>query len=118
VFSVLFFGAISAWCLSPAPAKDEGQILFQHRCGACHALDQDAEGPRLRDVYGRTAGSLSSFEYSDALKRAGITWNAESLQRWLADPEQLVPNNGMAFRVEKLAERNAIIDYLKRIGNK
>lgn len=90
-----------------------GQNLFERRCGGCHALDRDKEGPRLAGVYGRRAGSLSSFAYSGALKKSRITWNGESLEKWLADPQQLVPGNDMAFHVDDAAERREIIAWLK-----
>jgi cytochrome c len=91
-----------------------GQELFERRCTGCHALDRDKEGPRLGGVYGRVSGSAPSFNYSDALKNARITWNAESLDKWLTDPEKLVPGNDMAFHVESAAERSEIIEYLKK----
>jgi cytochrome c2 len=58
------------------------------------------------------------FPYSDALKKAQITWNADTLDRWLTDPEQLVPNTDMAFRVQKADERNEIIQYLQQLSGK
>jgi cytochrome c len=91
--------------------------LFEKRCGGCHALDRDKEGPRLRGVYGRPAASLDSFPYSDALKRSKVVWTEDSLNRWLADTESLVPDNEMAFRVDKADERRAIINYLKQSKN-
>ena len=94
---------------SPASPKD----LFEKRCGGCHALDRDKEGPRLRGVYGRPAGSMDSFQYSDALKKSRIVWTDETLDRWLTDTEKLVPNNDMTFHVEKVDERREIIAYLK-----
>jgi cytochrome c len=99
--------------LGQGQAPANGKELFERRCGGCHALDRDKEGPRLRGVYGRVAGSVDSFEYSDALKKSKILWNDESLEKWLADPEQLVPNNNMAFHLDKAAERLDIIAYLK-----
>jgi cytochrome c len=94
---------------APAGGKD----LFAKRCGGCHALDRDKEGPRLGGVYGRVAGSLDSFAYSDALKKSKIEWNADTLDHWLTDTDKLVPNNDMTFHVEKAEERSAIIAYLK-----
>jgi cytochrome c len=87
--------------------------LFEKRCGGCHALDRDKEGPRLGGVYGRTAASVNAFQYSDALKKSKIVWTAETLDRWLTDTEKLVPNNDMTFHVEKADERRDIIAYLK-----
>jgi len=92
-----------------------GEELFGHRCTGCHSLDRDKEGPRLGGVYGRVSGSVPSFHYSDALKNAHIAWDAESLQKWLTDPESLVPNNDMAFHVESAAERSEIVAYLRQL---
>jgi cytochrome c len=100
--------------LGQAPSQTNGKELFQRRCGGCHALDRDKEGPRLGGVYGRTAGSVDSFQYSDALRNSQIIWNDESLEKWLTDPEQLVPNNDMAFHLENGGERRDIIAYLKQ----
>jgi len=91
-----------------------GKELFDRRCGGCHALDRDKEGPRLRGIYKRTAASVDSFLYSDALKKSKVVWTDETLDRWLADPEKLVPNNDMSFHVDKSEERRAIISYLKQ----
>jgi cytochrome c len=92
-----------------------GKELFERRCTGCHALDHDKEGPRLGGVYGRLSGSVASFQYSDALKKAHINWDTESLDKWLTDPEKLVPDNDMAFHVENAAERSEIISYLKQM---
>jgi cytochrome c len=91
-----------------------GKDLFAKRCGGCHALDRDKEGPRLSGVYGRAAASLDSFAYSDALKKSKMVWTQETLERWLADPDDLVPGNDMTFHVENAEERGAIIAYLKQ----
>jgi cytochrome c len=92
--------------------------LFERRCGGCHALDRDKEGPRLRGVFGRTAGSTKSFQYSDALKKSRIVWTDQTLDRWLTETEKLVPNNDMAFHVERAEERREIIAYLKQNSGK
>ena len=94
----------------------EGQALFERRCTGCHALDSDHEGPRLRGVVGRAAGSVKTFQYSDALKNAKHTWNEANLDKWLTDPESVVPDNDMSFRVPKQEERAAIISYLKSLS--
>ncbi len=98
-----------------AQSASTGKELFEKRCGGCHALDRDKEGPRLRGVYGRAAASTKSFQYSGALSKSKIVWTDETLDRWLADPEKLVPNNDMSFHVESADERREIIAYLKQI---
>jgi cytochrome c len=104
--------------LSGQPAPNSGKELFGKRCGGCHAVDRDKEGPRLGGVYGRPAGSVSSFQYSDALKNVKFVWNEQLLDKWLTDPEQLVPDNDMAFHLENGDERHKIITYLKELSSK
>jgi cytochrome c len=95
-----------------------GQDLFQRRCSGCHALDNDKEGPRLRGVFGRTSGAVTSFQYSNALKGAHIVWNEPALDKWLSDPEKFVPDSDMAFQLPSAEERAAIIAYLKQLSSK
>lgn len=125
-----FFGALAVVALalvmaelipplSGQPAAPvNGKELFGKRCGGCHALDRDKEGPRLGGVYGHPAGSVPSFQYSDALKGAKFTWNDELLEKWLTDPDQFIPDNNMAFHLENGDERREIIAYLKQISAK
>ena len=94
----------------------DGQTLFQKRCSGCHALDADHEGPRLRGVVGRAAGSVKTFQYSEALKNAKHTWDEANLDKWLTDTESVVPDNDMSFRVPKQEERAAIISYLRSLS--
>jgi cytochrome c len=111
---VMAVGGSSVSVTARAQATADGKALFEKRCGGCHALDRDKEGPRLGGVYGRVAGSVDSFQYSDALKKSKVKWVEDTLDRWLTDTEKLVPNNDMTFHVEKADERSAIIAYLKQ----
>ncbi|HUD98885.1 MAG TPA: c-type cytochrome [Bryobacteraceae bacterium] len=110
-------GLAAAFVVLVVTARTEtdssGKDLFERRCSGCHSLNHDKEGPRLGGVYGRAAGSVASFNYSDALKNSHITWDADSLDKWLSGPEKLVPATDMAFHVESASERTAIISYLK-----
>ena len=89
--------------------------LFERRCGGCHAVDADHEGPRLRGVVGRPAGSVTGFQYSSALQDAKLTWDEAALDKWLTDTESVAPGNDMSFRVPNAAERAAIIAFLKTL---
>jgi cytochrome c len=93
--------------------SDAGRAAFQQRCTGCHALDRDKVGPRLAGVVGRKAGAVSTFDYSDALKKSGVIWNEEILDKWLTDPDTVVPGADMTFRLNDSTERAAIIAYLK-----
>jgi cytochrome c len=89
-----------------------GKALFERRCTGCHALDSNREGPRLRDVFGRQAGSAAGFAYSSALRERHAAWDSASLERWLRDPDELVPGNNMDFSVPKSQERADIVAFL------
>lgn len=101
-----------AWAASNDSAE-KGRLLFQKRCTGCHSLDKNKEGPRLRGVYGRKAGSIPDFAYSDALKNSKITWDETLLNRWLTNPDVLVQDNDMAFHVSNPDERANIIQFLR-----
>jgi cytochrome c len=94
---------------------NRGKALFEKRCTGCHALDSDHEGPRLRGVFGRRAGSIPNFTYSPAVKASGITWNQDSLNKWLTDTDAMIPGNNMDFSVPKSAERADIVEYLRQL---
>jgi cytochrome c len=113
---LVMLAAVFAVVVMTARAEtSDGKSLFEKRCSGCHSLDHDKEGPRLAGVYGRAAGSVASFNYSDALKSSHITWDANTLDKWLAGPDKFVPETDMAFHVESATERSAIIAYLKEV---
>lgn len=92
-----------------------GKAAFEKRCGGCHSADAAKEGPALRAILGRRAGTQPSFPYSDALKGATFEWDRPTLDRWLADPESVAPGTDMAFRLTNKDERSRIIEYLARL---
>lgn len=93
---------------------ERGRAVFNKRCTGCHAIDANREGPELRGVFGRKAGSLPGFNYSASLKASGFTWNEDSLDKWLSDTDAMVPGSDMSFRVVKATERLDLIAYLKQ----
>lgn len=93
----------------------QGKLVFERRCVGCHAIGQNREGPKLAGVYGRHAGTAPQFSYSEALRNTEITWTDESLDRWLTDPDALVPGNNMEFAVRKPDERRNLIAYLRQL---
>ena len=101
-----------------APDATRGKEIFERRCTGCHGFDNDKEGPRLHGVYGRKAGSVPTFKYSDALKKAGITWDDGSLDQWLTNPDKFIPDNDMDFHLAKPEERADVIAFLKQSSGK
>jgi cytochrome c len=111
------FATVSAAGQADSGDPGSGQELFQKRCTSCHNLDTEKEGPRLRGVFGRKSGSIPSFNYSDALKAANKTWDADSLDKWLTDTDKFIPDNDMNISLKKADERADIIAYLKQLSS-
>lgn len=103
----------------PPQARDPGERAFQ-RCAGCHSIrpdDSPSVAPSLHGVFGRRAGTAEGFAYSPALHEAGrrgLTWDAETLARFLEDPEAVVPGTAMPYQGGPAAERAAVIDFLRR----
>jgi cytochrome c len=95
----------------------QGETLYQRRCGACHSLDQNRIGPMHRGVYGRKAGSVESFRYSPALRDLDVIWNSETLDAWLQNPTAFAPGTTMGFRLTNAEERRAIVAYLRSLSD-
>lgn len=102
-----------------AALAQDGASLFQ-RCYACHSLkvaERNLSGPNLRGLFGRRAGALDGFEYSLPLREAGrrgLVWTAETLDRFLEDPEELVPGVRMTgVRLHDPVERRGLIHWLQ-----
>jgi cytochrome c len=109
-----------SWAVQSSKAAgrggQDGKSLFEKRCSGCHALDADRGGPRLRGVFGKPAGTVRTFKYSEAFQKANFTWDEAKLDKWLTDTESVLPDNDMGFRVPKPDERAAIIAYLKSLS--
>jgi cytochrome c len=112
------FLAVVATSQVVAAGSQQGKELFQTRCGGCHSLDADKVGPRLRGIFGRPVASVQSFNYSDAAKSSHIKWDETALDKWLAEPDSVIPDSDMSFRLENGRERAAIIEYLKHLDQK
>jgi cytochrome c len=112
--------ALSSLCVAadPSPAGNSGQGAFNNHCRTCHSTKagDNRLGPALGKIVGAKAGSGSGYaNYSQAMKSAGIVWDEATLDRFLTNPEEVVPNNNMKpFKgIPDPAVRKSIIDYLK-----
>ncbi len=99
-----------------ASAGDAGQTVFERNCRACHSIVrmQNRVGPSLFGVIDRPTASISSFEYSQALRSFSSVWSEAILDAFLGDPQAMVPGTSMRFPgLKDPAERAALIAYLK-----
>ena len=88
-----------------------------NQCRVCHqvAPGQNGIGPSLAGIHGNRAGQVAGFSYTDGMKNSGLTWNDATLNRYLTDPQGVVPGTTMAIGPLDAAQRQAIIAYLKTI---
>jgi cytochrome c len=101
-----------------AQSAESGERTFNQQCKSCHTVEKGGPstlGPNLFGVIGRKAGTAPGYEFSDAMKKSGITWDDASLGDYLKDPKAKVPDGKMTFaglkRPPQLAD---VIAYLKK----
>ena len=105
---------VAAACADGDPVR--GEARFQE-CAACHKLDAGANdvGPSLHGIFTRKAGELADFRFSPAMKRSGIVWTPETLEKYIADPQAMVPANRMPYAgMASASDRADLIAYLSK----
>ncbi|MHC8314911.1 c-type cytochrome [Pseudomonas sp. LB3P31] len=112
--------------LSAAPANaagdaEAGQKLFSRICGGCHQVGESARasfGPQLNHIFGRMSGTTTDYQYSDAMKSAGIVWTTQTLTAYLEAPKKVVPGTRMIFWGLSDPEKvNNVLAYLQTFQN-
>ena len=103
-----------------AQSAESGGRVFNQQCKTCHTVEKDGKspvGPNLFGMVGRKAASVAGYEYSDAMKKSGITWDEATLADYLKDPKSKVPGGKMAFAGLKRPPQVAdLIAYLEKAG--
>lgn len=114
-FLLLLASTVAAFAGDPAA----GELVFK-KCAVCHAIGPGATnkvGPELNGVIGRKAGSVPGYNYSQANKSSGITWDEPTFSKYIADPRGVVPGTKMTFPGLKAeADITNLIAYLKQFG--
>ena len=117
VLSVALIAAMST--MASAQDLDNGKSVF-NKCRACHQVGEGAKnlvGPVLNGLIGRKAGSIEGFNYSEANKNSGITWDEATFREYIKSPKAKIPNTKMVF-VGLSDEKDAedLLAFLKQYG--
>ena len=121
VFMTIVFIALES---PETRAADEtflhGKKIFK-KCVHCHTYKQSQGhriGPNLYGMFGRKAGKVADYDFSEAWKNADFVWTDETLDTYLLAPHKMIPNNRMPFNgLSRAKDRKALIAYLKVIVN-
>lgn len=101
------------------PDMDAGRLAFTASCASCHSLKRGEvlQGPSLAGVYGRRAGSLAEFNYSDAMRGSGVIWLDSALDEYISSPFMAMGGGikMMAHGIRDEATRANLIEFLKRM---
>ena len=109
-------GAVGVAHADGDPAR--GEELYED-CVACHPIERNVHGigPTLYGILGRKAGGMADYRYSRALRGSGITWTAEALDTFIANPQASVPANRMPHAgMPDAADRADLIAYLRTVS--
>ena len=98
---------------------DNGKSIW-NKCRACHQIGENAKnmvGPELNGLFGRKAGSAPGFNYSEANKGSGITWDEATFREYIKNPKGKIPNTKMVFAgLSDDQDIDDLIAYLKQYG--
>jgi cytochrome c len=111
-----------AFALSaPLPAAAAGDPVrgaeVFRKCATCHTVESGGRnrvGPRLHGMFGRRAGAVEGFRYSEALKASGLVWDDVTLDAYLKDSEGFVPGTRMYGGLTLDRDRADLIAYLRQ----
>jgi cytochrome c len=90
----------------------KGKEIYDARCSACHSVDDNRVGPMHLGVFGRKAGSVKSYSYSEALSKSKVIWNRDTLTAWLTNPEALIPGQRMGYAMDNGQDREDVVAFL------
>jgi cytochrome c len=98
---MIFAAMFIAFGISQASAQDAaaGEKVFAV-CKACHQVGDTAKnsvGPVLNGLFGRKAGSVEGYNYSEANKNSGLTWDEATFAEYIKDPKAKVPGTKMLY---------------------
>jgi cytochrome c len=100
---IAFFSLLAAAAIVPAAAQAQdaaaGERVFA-QCRTCHQIGETAKngvGPQLNGLFGRKAGSVEGYSYSNAYKALDKVWSVENFTVYIKDPRGVTPGTKMVF---------------------
>jgi cytochrome c len=110
--------SVAAAALAQSGDATRGERLFNQQCKICHTVDKGGRngvGPNLFGLFGSKAAAVEGFQFSEAMKKSGITWDDKSVAEYLKDPKAKVPNGKMVYAgLKQEAQLDDMIAYLKK----
>jgi cytochrome c len=105
--------------IAAAQSADDGKAVF-NKCRACHQVGPGAKnmvGPPLNGLFGRKAGTMEGFNYSEANKNSGITWDQATFREYIKNPKAKIPNTKMVFPgLNDEKDINDLLAFLEQYG--
>lgn len=113
--------ALLAAFTTQAQAQDvaAGEKSF-NKCRACHQVGETAKntvGPILNGLFGRKSGTVAGYNYSDANKNSGLTWDDAVFNDYIKDPKGKIPGTKMSFAgIKNEQEIKDLTAFLKQFA--
>ena len=115
--AAIVVGLSATQAFAQAGNAARGERVFNQQCKTCHSLEDGSSltGPTLHGMFGRKAGTVAGFAYSGSMKNSGVTWDQSSLDKFIGNPDSVVPNSKMKpyTGIADAATRKQIIEFLK-----
>jgi cytochrome c len=124
VFAPFILSAVAFIATTAAARADaaDPQMTFNNACRTCHSMKEGDNrlGPSLAGVVGRKAGTVPGYQYSSSMQSSGITWDKATLDRFIANPDEVVGGNKMKpfTGIADAGQRKEIVGFLKSISGK
>ncbi len=116
-FAASVLAAALALPLPALASTPDTASLFADQCGDCHTVEpgRNKRGPSLAGVVGRPAGSVAGYNYSDAMRRAGVIWTPQRLAQYLAAPKTDIPGSKMRLLIAPDATQiSQLVEWLAK----
>jgi cytochrome c len=124
VRTVLLCGLLAAAPVAAQPQPEaaadlaHGEALWA-KCKACHTIEpagRNGVGPRLHGIFGRAAGAEPGYNYSPAMRNAGLVWTAQTLDAYLAATQDFLPGTKMYGGLALDQDRTDLLAWMRQVA--